>query len=573
MTSIEDKRKKIIDTETGTILKRWKDRIRIALVYPNYYSVGMSNLGFQTVYQLLNEMDHVVCERFFLPEDTRGHQNAKPRSIESGRPLLEYDCIAFSLSFENDYANILPLLDQAGLPMFAVDRGANFPLIMAGGVASFLNPEPIAPFFDCFVLGEAETCVRTFFENYNPGADKQSQLLELVGKVPGLYVPGFYRETYFGDGRLKTFEPAAGIPSTVKRSYSPDLSQFSTQSVILSQNTSFENAHLIEVSRGCPHGCRFCSAGFVYRPPRVRSADKIAESMQQGAQRSSKIGLLGTAVSDLPGLKRLCHEGEQLGVQVSFSSLRADALDEQMAAALKSGRVKTATIAPEAGSDRMLKVINKGLTHDNIFKAASALVTAGIPNLKLYFMIGLPTETADDVEAIVDLVKKIKHQFLKASQKKGRMGIITVSLNAFVPKPFTPFQWAPMDEINVLKDKIKRVKKGLGKVANVRVHADIPRWAHIQGLLSRGDRRVAQLLLLVHKFKGNWPQTFKNSQLNPSFYVHRQRNQDERLPWDFIDNGVKKEFLWNEYQKAKLAQTTVPCPMEPSKCKLCGVCG
>ena len=340
----------------------------------------------------------------------------------------------------------------------------------------------------------------------------------------------------------------------------------------MTPHTTFEDAYLIEVSRGCPHGCRFCAAGYVYRPPRFRPLPRLLHAMQQGADRSSKVGLLGAAVSDLPGLKALCNFGSQHHLQLSFSSLRADALDEPLIAALKSGRLKTATIAPETGSERMRRVINKGLNEAAILDAAEKLVANGIPNLKLYFMVGLPTETDEDVVAIVALVKKIKHRFLSSSRARGHMGTITVSLNAFVPKPFTPFQWAAMDEVSVLKQKIKRIKTDLKKVANVRVHADVPRWAHIQALLSRGDRRVAQLLLLAHQKEGNWPQTFKNSPLNPAYYVHRERHRDELLPWDFIEHGLDKDFLWNEYQRALKAKETLPCPADPENCKICGVC-
>ncbi|MEJ2158001.1 MAG: radical SAM protein [Desulfobacteraceae bacterium] len=277
-------------------------------------------------------------------------------------------------------------------------------------------------------------------------------------------------------------------------------------------------------------------------------------------------------MSDLPDLKALCAAGRRQDLQLSFSSLRADALDDQLIGALKSGRLKTATIAPETGSERMRRVINKGMQEEEILSAAEQLVAGGIPNLKLYFMVGLPTETEEDIEAIVALVKRIKHRFLSSSRTRGHMGTITVSLNAFVPKPSTPFQWAAMDEVAVLKQKVKKIKSGLGKVSNVRVHADMPRWAYIQALLSRGDRRVGDLLSLAHENGGNWPQTFKSSPLNPDFYVHRIRTKEERLPWDFIDHGIEKEFLWSEWTRATQGRSSKPCPMDFEKCQVCGVC-
>ena len=294
--------------------------------------------------------------------------------------------------------------------------------------------------------------------------------------------------------------------------------------------------------------------------------------MQQGAARSRKIGLLGAAVSDLPDLQSLCAQGQSADLQLSFSSLRADALDDGLIAALRGGRLKTATIAPETGSQRLRRVINKGLEEEDILTAAEKLVAGGIPNLKLYFMMGLPTEEDEDITAVVALVKKIKHRFMRSSRARGRIGEITVSLNCFVPKPFTPFQWVAMEDAKVLKRKIKTVKSGLGKVANVRVHADVPRWAHLQALLARGDRRVAQLLMQAHQNQGNWPATFKASPLNAAFYVQRQRPREEVLPWDFIDHGLKKEFLWQEYQRALQAKTSAPCPAKPEQCNLCGVC-
>jgi radical SAM superfamily enzyme YgiQ (UPF0313 family) len=451
-------------------------------------------------------------------------------------------------------------------------RGTSLPLVIAGGVAVFLNPEPLSPFFDCFLLGEAENLVIPFFERFEPHRERRSLLIELACQVPGVYVPAFYQDRYGDEGTLSAFTPIEDVPEKIQRIYAADLETTTTHSTVVTPNTGFDDAFLIEVSRGCHHGCRFCAAGYIYRPPRIRSLTLLLDSLQKGSGLSQKIGLMGTAVSDLPDLKALCAAGRKLDLQISFSSLRADALDHDLIVALKSGRLKTATIAPETGSERMRRVINKGLSEEDILSAAEKLVTGGIPNLKLYFMVGLPTETDADIEAIITLVKQIKHRFLRSSQNRGRMGTITVSLNAFVPKPFTPFQWAAMDEVGVLKQKIKKVKAGLNKVSNVRVHADVPRWSHLQALFSRGDRRVAQLLLLAHENNGNWPQTFKASPLNAGFYVHRQRSETELFPWDFIDHGLDKTFLWREYQRALEAKSTRPCPMDPQHCQICGVC-
>jgi radical SAM superfamily enzyme YgiQ (UPF0313 family) len=279
---------------------------------------------------------------------------------------------------------------------------------------------------------------------------------------------------------------------------------------------------------------------------------------------------VGAAVSDLPGIEQLCETFKDQDIRFSFSSLRADRLTESLLAALKQSNVKTATIAPEVGSQRMRNVINKGLTENEILNAATSLVENGIPNLKLYFMLGLPTETETDVDAIISLVKQIKHRFLTSSRARKRIGTITVSLNSFVPKPFTPFQWTAMDEVSTLKRKIKKIKTALRKVANLKINSDVPRWAYIQAMLSRGDRRVADILSLAHANKGNWAQTLKSVPLNPDFYVHRERELDEQLPWDYIDHGIKKSYLQREYQRARQAKASPDCQVET--CKMCGVC-
>ncbi|MFO7716753.1 radical SAM protein [Desulfosarcina sp.] len=561
----------LASAERGVIRKTSAGRIRVALVYPNSYQVGMSNLGFQTVYRLINAVDHVVCERAFLPEQDGG-KNRRVLTVESQTPIEDFDIIAFSISYENDAPGVLTILETARLPLPAAQRGATLPLVLAGGVFCFLNPEPLAPFIDVFMLGEAEALITQFFRIFDPSAPKQSNLLALSRHVSGVYVPALYRPAYHADGTLAAVEPLADVPVSVRRMMVPDLSSLPTASTILTPETTFDDTYLIEVSRGCPHGCRFCSAGYVYRPPRFRPIGLLDRQVDDGCALTDRIGLVGAAVSDLPGIRDLCSKDRGREIRFSFSSLRADALDGPLIEALKKSRVKTATIAPDAGSARMRRVINKGITEDHVVAAADILVAAGIPNLKVYFMIGLPTETEADVAAIVDLVKKIKHRFLKTSRGKGRIGEITVSLSSFVPKPFTPFQWVSMDEVPTLKTKIKRVAAGLKSTANVRVHVDVPRWAFLQGMIARGDRRVADILMLAHSNRGNWPQTFKASPFNPHFYVHRERSPDELFPWDFIDHGIDKAYLLSEYHRALAGRTSAPCPADPARCSICGVC-
>lgn len=553
--------------ETGAIVKNWRNRIRVALAYPNTYRVGMANLGLHTVYRLFNAMDHVVCERVFLPE---GPGRPAAASEESGRPLTAFDIVAFSIAYENDYLNVLSLLSGAGLPLRSGDRTPSHPLVIAGGVACQLNPEPLAPFIDCFFIGEAEVLVPAFMALFDPALDRCDLLLALARGMAGAYVPAFYRPLYAAQERLSAIQVLADVPQRVQRVFVEDMNTAPATSAIVTPAAGFGETFLIEVSRGCPHGCRFCSAGYVGRPPRFRPPSLLGRHLEQAAAQAPSVGLVGAAVSDLPHVDTLCNRALEKGLAVSISSLRADALSPELAAALAAGKAKTATIAPDAGSERMRRVINKGFGEQEVITAVERLVTAGIANIRLYFMVGLAFETQADVRAIVDLSRRIKKSFLQASRSKGRIGTLSLSVSCFVPKPVTPLQWVAMERPAQLKQKLNLLRHALAAEPNLTVRADNPRQALVQALLARGSRRCALVLEQALAAGGNWTTVLKNPAVDLEALVFRTRDRDEAFAWEIIDHGVSRAYLWKEYRKASRAQTTDPCPTA-GPCRRCGV--
>lgn len=552
----------ILAREEGWCRKEWGESLTICLAYPNVYRTGMSNLGFQTVYDLINRHPACLCERVFLPDkEEQGTDNGgySLLSIESQRPLTDFDVIAFSLSFENDYPNILGLLSAANIPIEASDRGEGMPLVIGGGIAVTLNPEPLADFFDLFLLGEGEAVLPSFLDFAVSGRrslPREAFLTRIQETIEGAYVPRYYMVTYGEDQRISSREPTRdSFPRRIRKPWVKTLDAFATEQVITTAETEFGGMFLTEVSRGCPHGCRFCAAGFVCRPVRFRSAETLEGSFLRGLERRKTIGLLGTAVSDHPDLIPLCRSLLAHGGSAAIGSLRMDRLSSEMAGLLKETGVETLSLAPEAGSQRLRDVIRKGITEAAIFSAVEKLVEYDMVQLKLYFMVGLPTETDEDAEAIVQLVKGMEHHARKLTAGKRGFRRLALSLNQFVPKPATPFQWLPLEDAAVVKRRIRRITEGLRGLKVARVTHDLPKWNYIQALLSLGDRPVGKILLAAHRLGGNWPQALREVNVNPDFYVYRRKETDEILPWDFIDHGVDKTFLANEYRKALSGQT------------------
>jgi radical SAM family uncharacterized protein len=562
------------------VIKNWGGKISVALIFPNYYRIGMSSLGFQVVYGFLNQKQQVVAERVFLP-DPNGlslPQEAGGRlcSLESSSPLQRFDILAFSLSFENDFPNILKILDLGRIPLLAEERDESMPLVMAGGIITFLNPEPLASFFDFYLLGEAEAVLDRFIDCFsdlkNRRTGKEDRLKELVKNVPGLYVPRFYQVRYHKDGTLSGMEPVEkGIPATISAGHHAFGENEVTCSGIEAPDTELADRVLIELGRGCSRSCRFCAAGYVYRPPRLHTEKALLNCLEQKLKQDKQFGLLSASVLDTPGIAKIMARIIEKQGQFSVSSLRADALTAEIAACLQQTGQKRLALAPEAGSERLRQVINKHLSQEQIMEAARLIAQAGSFSLRLYFLMGLPTETQEDMEAILDLVKRFKHQMIKESRSRGRIGTIRLNINCFIPKPFTPFQWFPMENLEILKTRQKWLKQAFAKEGGVAVTFDVARWAYVQALLARGDRRVANILLLAHQNQDQWKNAFKHSEINPDFFVYRLKELDEVLPWDFIDHGIRKEYLKKEYRLALKGEESEIC--KPGECVQCGVCG
>lgn len=559
-------------TERGSWIKDWRGRLPVGLIFPSRYGVGMSNLGFQLVYDLVNRHPDLVCERIFLPES-----GESPRSVESSRPLKDFPVLLVSWSFEQDLLSLVSMLLTAGLEPLAEHRrdekiAPGSPLIIAGGVACSINPEPLAPFVEALMIGEAEELLPALLEIL-AGAGESGNRLDLLAdlaRLPGCYVPGFYQFLYGRDGLLAEIKTLAPVPARVKRVTLADCDQ-SGYSRLLSPAAEFADLFLVELGRGCSRSCRFCAAGFVYRPPRLWSRAAIDRALAQRPAGVSRVGLLGMEMARPEDLQAVAERLLAEGCQLSFSSLRADALSPELLRLLTESGLKTVAIAPDGGSERLRRVINKGITREDVLGAATRLVQAGIANLKLYFMIGLPTETEEDLAEMLDLIKEVRMIMTEPGRSRGRLATLTLSINPFVPKPWTPFQYHPFAEPGLLKKKLTSLRRGLAGVANLKIMGEKPENAYLQATLARGDRRLAPAIVEYARRGGNWQQVFRGQGLDPKEYAMRSRGPEELFPWEIIDQGVKRDYLWHEYQKGLAARVTPACDV--TNCRRCGVCG
>lgn len=529
---------RLLAAERGTVRKTPGGRISVCLVYPNRYSVGMASLGFQGIYALLNSRDDVVCERAFLPDEKQLSEYRRTRtpvfSLESKRPLAEFDIVAFSLSFENDYPHLFRILDLSRIPFWAAERTARHPLLIAGGVCATINPEPFAEVFDLVFAGDAETSLPAFIDSY--GSTHRSSVVAEAVNIPGIYVPAHARITYHADGTIASRAVQEGTPDLVVRQRCGDIGTSPVTTAIVSSEIEFADMYLVEAMRGCPWSCRFCMVGNVYRPVRPKPLDAIRAEIGHALSLTPRIGLVGPSLTDYRHVEDVLA---MPGVTFSLTSLRANERSVRLIELLKGA--KSVSIAPEAGTERMRRVINKKVTEQDIVETAALLFQNGIDQLRLYFMIGLPGERDEDIVGIVQLIARIR--------ALSPRGMITAGISTFVPKPFTPFQWAAMEEHGSIREKLRRIKKDTRMLPGVRIMHDVLKQSYLQGLLSRGDRRLGRLLAEM-VLSDDYTAAAERVGVSIPWYVHRDRGAQEILPWDFIDAGVAKEHLRDEWQES-----------------------
>ena len=548
--------------EVGYITKPHGSRLRVALAFPNTYWVGMSNLGLQTVYRLFNAEHDIVCERFFLPPKQELAQLVAARvpllTLESQTPVGEFDVIAFSVSFEWDYVNVLTLLRLAGVPRYAAERTDRHPLVVIGGAVTFVNPEPLAPFADVIAAGEGETLVPALGRAFS-AATSRAELLRLLSAERGFYVPAFYEPEYAADGTLTGYRATDAAPMPIRKAALRTTDAVDPPATsIFTPDTEFGSRFLVEVVRGCANLCRFCWAGYNYLPVRAFPADRILDLAVAAKTCANRAGLVSIALCDHPEIERILARLLELGYGISPASLRLDDLTEPIVRTLRASGERTITIAPETGSDRLRRVINKTVTNDEILDRADLIFANGIENLKLYYMIGLPTETDEDLVAIRDLTLQLRDRMLTHARARGHIGRIVGSVNPLVPKPGTAYQWLPMERDAIVDQKIKRLRKLTADIDNVYFNIKSERHSYYQALLSLGDRRVAPAIEAAERNGQNWRAAVAEAAVDGDFYIFRDRTRDAMLPWNIIDGGMKAPFFESEFEKSLREEWTLP---------------
>lgn len=553
--------------------------VSVLLVYPSTSEVALANLGFQRVYSLLNAIDGVTCDRFSLPPgwdpSTQKLKSDQLRSHDLGRPPLDFDLIAFSISFEPDYLNTVLILDYFGIPLDRSERGQQYPLITAGGSALFINPEPLAGILDLCFIGEGEGMAEKFFHHltHSRWNDPRGILKELA-QQPGIYVPQFYDPVYDNEKQI-ALKPESFVAERVARQWVPEGSpELCTHSEMHEEATAFKDMALMEVTRGCIWACRFCTAGFIYRPPRepdlTRTYESLARVLDEQGKAASTIGLVGPSVTDHPQLLNLARRLVAEGKKLSFSSLRMETLTSELVGLIIRSGQKTVTVAIDAPSERMRDVINKSASDDFIIDKCRFLTEKGVLHLKIYSIIGLPTETDEDIDQFITLVENIQKAYVESCRQRGNIGSVTISLSPLIPKPGTPFQWHPMESVAVLKKRFMKVRKALGKLPNIELSFGSPNEAYLQTYLSRGDRRALSFFKEYLANGHDEKAALQKAEPHPNHFVYRQFGKDDCLPWDIIDHGYFPKFLWQDYQRALRQKHTPVC--DTATCKICGIC-
>ncbi len=569
-----ERARELLAKEVGYVSKPHGGRLRVALAFPNTYFVGMSNLGFQTVYKLFNAEEDIVCERVFLPpkSELAAQLSSGERlvTIESQTPVNDFDIFAFSVSFEWDYTNVLALLRLAGLKPRADERTHHDPLVMIGGAVTFVNPEPLALFADIIAAGEGEALIPSLLTAFK-GASDRDDLLRRLCTERGFYVPSFYDVRHNDDGTIDAFapKPGTGAPPIVKKAALRTTDAVDPPATtIFTPDTEFGSRFLVEVVRGCANLCRFCWAGYNYLPVRAFPKDRILQLAQRARSHSNRVGLVSIALCDHPDIEEILTRLVAMGYSISPASLRLDDLTPTILRLLRQSGERTITIAPETGSDRLRRVINKTITNEEILAAAELIFASGFENLKLYFMIALPTETEDDLVAIRDLSVQLRDVMMRHARGRGHIGRIVGSVNPLVPKPGTAYQWLPMEDDSSIERKIRRMRTLMADIDNVYFNIKSERHSFYQALLSLGDRRVAPVIEAAERNGGNWRAALAETGVDASFFVFRDRSHDAVLPWDIIDGGLRDNFFRSEFEKSLREESTLPPKRQKENARL-----